>query len=129
MHINCVGKVTDSIHKTKWAKGPNCWYIDAVIKFDNPIPAKGKLGQWNPDISIHSELEKQINTSMYNIIPIDNIEFVKEKDIYYATQRGQYMMWEDVINSLTQKTDTFTYKLIQFFLNVPYEAYFWENNC
>ena len=126
MHINCVGKISDSIHKTKWALGPNCWYIDAVIKFDDPIYTKGRLGQWDPDINIHSDLEKQISNSMYNIIPIDNIEFVKKNNIYYATQRGNYMTWENVINSLTQKTDTFTYKLIQLFLNIPYKAYFWE---
>lgn len=68
MHINCVGKISNSIHKTKWATGPNCWYIDAVIKFNNPIPTKGRLGQWDPDASLHSKLEKQISNSMYNII-------------------------------------------------------------
>jgi hypothetical protein len=126
MHINCIRKISDSIHKTKWASGPNCWYIDAVIKFNHSIPTKGQLGQWNPDTRLHLELNKQINNSMYNIIPLDNIDFVEKNNIFYATQRGQYMTWEKVINSLTQKTDTFIYKLIQFLLNIPHEAYFWE---
>ena len=126
MHINSVGKISDSVHKTMWAKGPKCWYIDAVIKFKNPISTIGKLGQWDPDISLHGKLTEQIEESMYSIVPIDNIEFVKDKSIYYATQRGKYMSWEDVINSLTTNTDTFIYKLIQFLLNIEFKSYFWE---
>ena len=36
------------------------------------------------------------------------------------------MTWENVINSLTHQTDIFIYKLIEFFLNIRYKAYFWE---
>lgn len=126
MHINCVGKVSDAVHKCSWAKGPNCWYIDAVIKFKTPIPTTGKLGQWDPDPSLHDQLTDQITDSMYSIIPLDNIEFVKKEDIYYAVQRGKYMTWESIIRSLIEKTDTFTYKLIQFLLSIDYNAYFWE---
>jgi hypothetical protein len=125
MHINCVGKISDVVHSA-WAKGPNCWYIDAVIKFKTPISTTGKLGQWNPDPDIHFQLNEQITDSMYNIIPLDNIDFVNKGDIYYAVQRGKYMTWGSVINSLIEKTDTFTYKLIQFLLYVEHESYFWE---
>jgi hypothetical protein len=126
MHINSIGNASDSVHKTIWAYGPKCWYIDAVIKFKEPILTTGKLGQWDPDSKLHSQLQKQITASMYNIIPIDDIDFVKEDNIYYATQRGKYMTWKTVIHSLIKKFDTFTYKLIQCLLNVEYTAYFWE---
>ena len=126
MHINCVGKLKDSVHRTEWESGPVCWYIDAVIKFDIPVLTTGRLGQWNPDPSLHRQLKVQINNSMYNIIPMDNIKFIQEKNIYYAVQRGKYMTWSDVINSLTNNMDTFIYKLIRFLINIEHKSYFWE---
>lgn len=126
MHINRVGNISDSVHPTMWEKGPKCWYIDAVIKFITPVYTIGALGQWDPYPSLHDKLTEQIKESMYNIIPIDNIEFVRDKCIYYVTQRGNYMTWEDVINSLTTNIDTFIYKFIQFLINIEYKSYFWE---
>jgi hypothetical protein len=126
MHIKCVGNITDSVHKTMWASGPKCWYIDAIIKFKQPVLSVGKLGQWDPEEKIHTLLQEQINESMYNIMTVDNIDFVKKDNIYYAAHIGKYMTWEAVIDSLINKSNTFTYKLIQFLLNVEYKAYFWE---
>ena len=126
MHIHSIDKFSNSVNPTIWATGPNCWYIDAVIKFKKPVPSYGKLGQWTPSESIHEELDKQITQSMYNIRYMDNIDFVKKSYIYYATQRGNYMKWIDVINSLKGDMDTFKYKLIQVLMNIKYKAYFWE---
>ena len=126
MHINSIGKLSEAVHKSSWATGPYCWYIDAVIKFKIPILTKGMLMTWDPKPSLHNQLTEQITNSLYDIIFFDNIEFVKKDNIYYTVQRGKYMTWEDVIHSLIEKTDTFTYKLIQFLLNVKYNAYFWE---
>lgn len=130
MHINCIGKIQDSVHVTKWAEGPKCWYIDAVIKFNTPIHTVGKLGQWNPDSSLNDKLTEQINKSMYNIISLDNIEFIRDTnskyEIYYATQRGKYMSWDTVIQSLINNTNTFVYKLIQTLLLIEHKSYFWE---
>lgn len=126
MHINCIGKLSKSVHPSCWESGPNCWYIDAVIKFKTPVYTDGKLGQWDPSADIRDDLRKQIAESMYDIIPIDDIKFVKKKDIYYAVQRGKYMTWDTVIKSLCENMNTFVYKLIQCFLSIDYSAYFWE---
>jgi hypothetical protein len=126
IHINCIGKLLKSVCPSCWESGPNCWYIDAVIKFDTHVSTDGHLGQWDPDKDIHNDLTKQIESSMYNIVPIDDIKFVDDKGIYYAVQRGKYMTWNEVIKSLRENIDTFVYKLIQFFIGVKYKAYFWE---
>jgi hypothetical protein len=126
MHIHNIGKLSDSVNPTLWAEGPNCWYIDSVIQFDTPIISSGSLGQWSPPENLHNKIHEQIIKSMYNIKFLDNIEFVKKSSIYYATQRGSYMKWIDVINSLKGDIDTFKYKLIYLLLQIKYKAYFWE---
>ena len=117
-----------------WAIGPYCWYIDAIIKFKNPIKTIGRMGQgliWNPSENLHKEIYNEIKISMYNISQIDDIEFIIHNDnpeeiIYYVKQRGKYMTWEDVIKSLIDDIDTFKYKLIRVLLSIEYKAYFWE---
>jgi hypothetical protein len=126
MHINCVGNLTESVNKTRWSYGPKCWYIDAVIKFKQPIITTSKLGKWDPDQNIHKKLKKQIDESMYGIIQVDNIEFIKKDNIYYVSQRGRYMTWEEVIESLIKKSNILIYKFIQCLLSVEYKSYFWE---
>ena len=126
MHIHSIDKLCNSVNPTKWAEGPNCWYIDAVIQFKTPIQSIGELSQWTPCEYVHDEIRTQIVQSMYNIRFMDNIEFVKKSSIYYATQRGHYMKWADVIKSLKGNIDTFIYKLIYVLMNIKHEAYFWE---
>lgn len=128
MHVHSIGSYKNSVYNSKWEKGPYCWYIDAVVPFKNPIKTNGSLGQWTPDKNIFPLLKEQIDESVYDIITHDGINFKKEKNIYYAVQRGKYMTWEQVIKSLKSKqyTDTFKYKLIYELINIPYKAYFWE---
>lgn len=128
MHIHSINSYKNSVYNGKWEKGPYCWYIDAVVPFKTPIKTTGSLGQWTPDKSIFPLLKEQIDKSVYDIITHDGINFKKEKNIYYAVQRGKYMSWEQVIKSLKSKdyTDTFKYKLIYELINIPYKAYFWE---
>jgi len=128
MHIHSIISHKDSVYNGKWEKGPYCWYIDAVIPFKNPISATGSLGQWNPNERVFNLLKEQIDKSVCNIITHDGINFKKEDNIYYAVQRGKYMSWSQVIESLKSKeyTDTFKYKLIYELINIPYKAYFWE---
>ena len=133
IHIHSVKKKS-ILENSKWAVGPYCWYIDAVIKYKNPIKTVGKMGQgitWNPDIKIYKNIEDEINISMYDISQIDDIEFHSDfgyegELIYYVTQRGEYMTWEDVIKSLKDDIDTFKYKFIRVLLSIKYKAYFWE---
>jgi len=128
MHIHSIKKCSESVHNSIWASGPNYWYIDAVVPFNKPVLTTGSLGQWIPDENLFSELTKQIDVSMYNIITPDGIDFIKKGNIYYAVQRGSYMTWDKVITSLRGPAtiDTFKYKLIRELIHVPYEAYFWE---
>lgn len=52
-----------------WSIGPNCWVIDAVVKFKNPVFTNGKLSLWNPEKSLHQKLHKEIkkfNIKIFN---------------------------------------------------------------
>ena len=115
--------------KKKGVQGLYCWYIDAIIKFKNIIKTMAKMRQgltWNPYPELHVDIEKEIKNSMFQIVPLDNIEFHLEGGIYYVIQRGEYMTWENVIKSLREDIDTFKYKLIKVLLSIEYKAYFWE---
>ena len=64
-HISEMEKKCDN--SQKWATGKVCWHFDSVIKFDNPVEAKGKLGRWDPETKIHDSLTQQINISKKKI--------------------------------------------------------------
>lgn len=48
--IDC--KHIDEVRGEPWAYGPWCWRVELVMKFDTPIPFKGKQGFFNVPGSI-----------------------------------------------------------------------------
>jgi hypothetical protein len=68
MHINKVEECGPTeIKKLLWASGSQCWHIDAVVMFKNPVHAKGALGFWKPKIEIHQQLTTEIENSIKDI--------------------------------------------------------------
>lgn len=65
-HISHIEKKCDL--SQKWATDKVCWHFDAVIKFKQPIKARGALGTWDPETEIHKQIEHQINISKKKII-------------------------------------------------------------
>lgn len=122
MHINRIEEKGVKDEKTNiWEIGPNCWYIDAVLNFKNPIYVKGNQKFWNPKENIHKELrveiERSINDAKFYYEKL-SYKFIKNKNYKMEKFFQNYNFHEGFINLIIGDRDWKNIKLIKRYVEL-----------